>query len=277
MKRTIYIIVILITLLSCNRESDLKESRFINNSDNLKLNGSEFDDNISFELAMHELILKYPFLDISPYDSLPYSNNYYLTKRVYYPLVPHRGSDYYNNLTLEHRVYESCGGCWEDEIIFIYNDSINYIIPLHDYYYYWRMSSDAPVSIEEQEAFQFTFEYELNCFLKMAKATNWFDANCLIHIIMTDMLGYFPVFEFDIPKLEAIANYTIESDWYNEDCKSQIMKNISFIKGEIKDGNRHIYSDGTIIFLIKIVMNDDIFSHVEIETLNQSCHFRLII
>lgn len=139
------------------------------------------------------------------------------------------------------------------------------------------MSNTPPVSEEKKANFKYSFEKELNNFLKKNKNLTRFEAVCVINLIMEEMLDCFIVRIEDIPKLEYIAKTTKDEFLYNDSCKSTITKNLPKIEEEVESQNKIVYSDGRLTFIIDFIHTDEKFERVEIETINCACYSKIII
>lgn len=215
---------------------------------------------------MRILVNKYPELPDLEKLNKPqkdYADVYQLERRTYLS-----GDVLCNSLpwlNYEVRSYSPCGGCWNYHVIYIYNDSINFILPLLDSYYYHLTASDKPKSFEEI-APMLSFENELNLLLNQFPNNNQ-TKQCLIQNIMTVGLRYQLTNSFDLEGIFALSDSLSKDNWYNNDCHDALQKNKELIKESLSKSNTIVYHQGWLVYLFEI--NKD---SVKVELLNYPCY-----
>jgi len=250
-----FIIAIVLSLTSC---SNVQQS-----GNNIQEQGVD-----QFESLMTDLTRLYPQLPSTRAETIEYKEIYRLRKRIFYPDIFYVDREPFD-LTLELR--ETLGGGWKYKVIYAYNDSFNFVLPLTDYYFFWVMSGNKPLKKKEFEE-NLCFETELNKLLNITKASNKFKVQRIVDLIMTDMLNYYPVSMYDIPTLMKFANNISESNFiYNDSCRSKIIDNVNIIESKLNKQNNILYTNGVLTHIITINEVDNKEIKCEIESLNNEC------
>lgn len=219
-----------------------------------------------FNKQMTDLVKKYPkFPDA---DSNDYSKKYKLVKRVTIP------ENYHNSeITYELRSnYKD--DSWSFEVIYAYNDSNEFLIPLSDLYYYWRTSQENSEIDSAHLQKKLTFEVELNNFIDLFKFKHPPSAICPI---MTLILSYDFITRYNICALEQLGNDEILKPLYNEyngetfyryndRCRAKYIYNIEEIKNKLDNPMAFSYYKDALIFTLTFSKNN-----VEVDVLNYEC------
>lgn len=203
------------------------------------------DKKVSLDSLADRLFAKYPDYSQSKKNPSP-STAYKLVSRHFYPSL--------DSLTFELRQYTDCGGCWEHQFIYIYNDSTEFALPLIDNYYYWLASSDRQLNIDSLKN-KFCLQTEINNALRQfnLKDNLAYDNIRFVDIIM-DLMGYQPVFNWDIPKMKEFSKgITQDSFLYNSNCKTKFLDNLKTIENELNSHpkkDRKVYSNFRITYFV---------------------------
>jgi hypothetical protein len=229
-----------------------------------------------FDSLMEKLVQKYPELPTPQLDSLKFSDVYSIEKRLYIRKAYFLPGGQY--ITLELRQESKCGGCWEFEVIYIYNDRNHFVLPLTDFHNFYRYSGTQTKEWKELKK-ELNLGSELNNLNKLYKAEF---KGSFIHAIM-DFLGYYPVTKHEIPKLKMIAeeihNYEKENsrkgiwNFYSKNCRNKLYKNIKRIEIEVKKDKKALYSNGLFIFIFSY---NDKYKIIDLEVLNYECASRIM-
>ncbi|MBL0316803.1 MAG: hypothetical protein IPP69_13980 [Flavobacteriales bacterium] len=233
---------------------------------NGKYNASHSSDSeYRFDSLMRNLVIKYPELpDIKKQSKdFSYDKAFKVIKRTYFA---ENGLCYGTpELNYELRSFSPCGGCWNYQVAYIYNDSVNYILPLLDNYYFHLTASDKPKSFEDIVP-KLCFEKELNRLFETIPV-NLEYRKCIIDNLMSSCLNCTKTTRYDLPKIGAFAEAIQLDSFYNQDCQESVLKNLERIKIDIENPNKLVYHS----FVFVYVFNFD-KSNFEVEVLNYPCY-----
>ena len=228
------------------------------------------DKKVSLDSLVDILIKKYPDIPRTRKNKSP-STAHQLVSRHFYPSL--------DSLTFELRQYRDCGGAWEHQFIYIYNNSTQFILPLIDNYYYWRASSDSKINIDSLKS-KFCLKDEINNALRQINIKDQhlgLGFNCckekFVDIIM-DLMGYRPVYNIDIPKMKLFSNGIAQDSFlYNSNCKTKFLDNLKTIENEVNNPkkDRKIYSNLWTTYIVDFKRQS-----IDLTVLNFECNAQII-
>lgn len=195
------------------------------------------------------------------------STVYEVVSRHFYPSL--------DSLTFELREHTACGGCWTDQFIYIYNDSTQYVLPLIDEYFYWLVSADRVLNVDSVKN-KFCLKNEVNNALKEFNLRDnlAYDSQEKFMDIVMDLMGYQPVYNWDIPKMKEFSKgITQDSSFYNKNCKTKFIDNLKTIEYELNDHKkgRKIYSNLWVTYIVDFGQKS-----IDLTVLNFECNAQII-
>ena len=227
----------------------------------IPLSNIEYKSTLGFDSLLLVLFEKYPYgKEFRSYDNIPLNQLYYLKKRVYFPE--------YKNLRFEDRRY-NYSSIDRIELINIYNDSFQFVLPLTDLYYLnvesRKFSIDSNYSGSLLGNLNFGKELtSLGYYLKIKNKYQWKE---LLDIVMNfvDAKLMNNKMEFEKYQIEIKNLIQDKSQW---GVTKKCLLDLKLNNGQFpyNDENKLIYYNEVVVFIFTIYSGK-----IKVEYLNTNC------
>jgi hypothetical protein len=211
---------------------------------------------------------------------LKYQKDYIVRPSIYESKKPsdfleHKLTLKTNFLDLNYSLYvinNSCGDCWDFKVIYIYNDSISYAMPLWDDYYYWSSATENEQDLQKTALQNLTFEQSLKEFIgTISNSKNSAETTReVINAIM--MLNGHPHFDiFSICQIETFIDFIQINTFYDTPaCNTALKNSIVELKEltEFTDNNTLLFGKVMMIHVFHLTNDDRLFNF---KVLNHEC------